>query len=358
MVAHSRILFYLNDLPLTSSTLCASNLAGALAREGHGVDVLSPGGGLAELFAEGSCQLSIRPRLRQFPWRLLERTVLLPHLRARDFDVVHVHRLEDIVAGKWFARKLRIPLVASVSHYTRHFDGWLQWSGVAAVLAGSEELRQRLRNNSGVPRERLHVVPAGVDEPSAGRAPFDCGAEAPAVVGTVVEPHRLDTLSVFLEAGRQIVEADPRTQLLVLCGAGAKQATMRSLSRASGLAKHVTFVSGGSFAKTLEQLDVCLLPDIGDGPVQLVLDVMVAARPVVAWGQRAAYVVLDDERTGLLVDKSEACGLAQAVLRLLADRELARNLGKAAREHVLAAYPNERFAKLVEGVYDGVCGAR
>jgi glycosyltransferase involved in cell wall biosynthesis len=81
--------------------------------------------------------------------------------------------------------------------------------------------------------------------------------------------------------------------------------------------------------------DVFVLPSFIEGHPKVLLEAMSCGLPCVAsniGGNRAA---VDDGRTGLLVDPTDAGALADAIERLVTDRELARRLGEAARREIV-----------------------
>jgi glycosyltransferase involved in cell wall biosynthesis len=61
--------------------------------------------------------------------------------------------------------------------------------------------------------------------------------------------------------------------------------------------------------------------------------------------------VLDGE-TGLLVPVGDVSALAEAIVRLLSDREEARRLGAAGRARVRELYAQERMVAGTTAVYD------
>ena len=113
--------------------------------------------------------------------------------------------------------------------------------------------------------------------------------------------------------------------------------------------------------KTLAQHDVMLFPTGygGEGFPGVVIDAYSAGIPVVATRWRYAAEVIEDDRTGLIVESRDAENLAVAITRLLEEETLLRRLKSGAREraesyHVDAVIPSllERMG-LVQGREDG-----
>ena len=62
-----------------------------------------------------------------------------------------------------------------------------------------------------------------------------------------------------------------------------------------------------------------------------------------------------DGETGILVPPRDADALAEQILRVLADKALAEELGRAGRERVQSYFTIQRVVDEVEEIYAQVC---
>jgi glycosyltransferase involved in cell wall biosynthesis len=84
------------------------------------------------------------------------------------------------------------------------------------------------------------------------------------------------------------------------------------------------------------------------------MEAMALERPVVAVASAGpAEIVLDGE-SGLLAPPRNTYAIAERVIRLLRDRDLAARLGRAARERIRTAFRPEQAARMTEEVYRAV----
>ena len=82
-------------------------------------------------------------------------------------------------------------------------------------------------------------------------------------------------------------------------------------------------------------VDVVVVPSvIPDALSRVIVEAMSAGRPVIGTRVGGTPELVVDGVTGLLVDRSDADGLARAMTRLLGDEPLRTRLGDAARAHV------------------------
>jgi glycosyltransferase involved in cell wall biosynthesis len=82
------------------------------------------------------------------------------------------------------------------------------------------------------------------------------------------------------------------------------------------------------------------------------IEAMACGLPVVATRVAGPSDVIDDGRTGLLVEPGGATALAVAIERVVRDPELAHALASAGQAHVLATYTAARLVEQTAGVFE------
>lgn len=85
-----------------------------------------------------------------------------------------------------------------------------------------------------------------------------------------------------------------------------------------------------------------------------VVEAMAAGSPLIASRAGGIKEIVSDGRTGLLFDAEDSDGLADQIERLLADRELAAQLGTAARAQVIAHYSETAVAQQTRAFYEEI----
>ncbi|MGB9980364.1 glycosyltransferase family 4 protein [Methanobacterium sp.] len=80
--------------------------------------------------------------------------------------------------------------------------------------------------------------------------------------------------------------------------------------------------------------DVVVVPSISESFGIVVLEAMASGKPVVATNVGGIPEVVNKE-TGILVNPEDPVGLAEAIDKILQNKELKENMGKTAREHVM-----------------------
>jgi glycosyltransferase involved in cell wall biosynthesis len=75
------------------------------------------------------------------------------------------------------------------------------------------------------------------------------------------------------------------------------------------------------------------------------LEFMSCARPVILGVDGQARIILEEARSGLIIEPENVEALANAIQSLAANRELARELGRSGREHILRKFSRRQTAE-------------
>jgi glycosyltransferase involved in cell wall biosynthesis len=141
-------------------------------------------------------------------------------------------------------------------------------------------------------------------------------------------------LLLLLEATKCIVKESPNTKLL-LGGIGFEE--LAPFVDQMGLQDHVVYAGARKFEEVplfYAACDVIVCPALADGFCFLLAEASACGVPVVATRCGAHPERVIHRKTGFLVEP-DASSLADAVLRILWDENLARRMGEAGRKHAL-----------------------
>ncbi len=199
---------------------------------------------------------------------------------------------------------------------------------------------------TGARPSRLEVIGNGTDVP-AQTEPL--AAERPTIVTVARIEERYKGHDAMLRALPLVLAKVPDAQWIVI-GEGSLRAGLEALARSSGIERSVRFLGAVSDEQRnvwLRRASVLAMPSrlpaggfAGEGFGIAYLEAGAYGKPVVAGNAGGALDAVLDGETGLLVDPRDTDALAQALVTLLLDRQLAARLGEAGRERALAhAWP-------------------
>jgi glycogen synthase len=305
----------------------------------------------------------------------LPATRLIPRL-AIDADLIHVHLGEDLAVlplALWTSRRRGLPLVVTIHCSLRHtlrvsdsrtavlktIGGQIELVGTRsadAVIVLTDRLAGLLERE-GLPPERVHVIPTGVDRElfRPGKADPLPGVPERRVtfVGRLVVAKGVD---VLLEAARHL----PPDVHVVFVGDGELRSWLRERADRIGLGHriHLTgFVPHDVVPAMLEHSKALVLPSLYEELGSVLLEAMEARVPIVASRVGGIPAIVRHGIDGLLVPPSEPRALAEALTQVLTDPALSR---RRARGDATSSRGRDwpSMARKVRGVYEAVIGSR
>jgi glycosyltransferase involved in cell wall biosynthesis len=98
--------------------------------------------------------------------------------------------------------------------------------------------------------------------------------------------------------------------------------------------------------------DVFAFPSIQEGQGIALLEAQASAKPVVAFRVGGVNEAVSDGNSGLLVERGDTDGLAEAILKILSNSRLRERMGRKGREFVLQNFTWDLCAKTMLGVYN------
>ena len=215
----------------------------------------------------------------------------------------------------------------------------------AAIVTVSNHMRERLIA-LGAPAARVHVNYYGVDTRCfAGADPASAEPRFVAVGRFVEKKAPQLTLVAFQRAMREVPDAR-----LTMIGDGPLLAPCRELAWGLGIGHAVKFrgarpphevAAAMRSARAFLQHSIRASTGDSEGTPVAVLEAGATGLPVVATRHEGIPEVVREGQTGLLVDERDVDGMAAHIITLARSPDLAAQLGKTARAHVIARFSLE-----------------
>jgi glycosyltransferase involved in cell wall biosynthesis len=264
----------------------------------------------------------------------------------RSYDVIYVvhgrlHAFPAAIAGKWLSKPV---LVKPGRGGEAHFDlsvvhrkrllGPFFARGIArnttAWVANTREIAADL-SRWGVPQERVHTIPNGIDIPGDGRRQRSNGLVRFLSMGRLDSEKRVDqTIRAFAA-----LSADTPARLTIL-GDGPCRQELEALSQRLGQEKRIVFAGAvADVTPYLREADVYLSTSMSEGMSNALLEAMShGVMPVVSRVSGADDVV-DEGVSGLLFPPGDETALATRLAEALSmTSERRRATGEAAQAAV------------------------
>ncbi len=237
---------------------------------------------------------------------------------------------------------------------------------VHRYTAVSADLADWLVGTVGVPLTRVHQIYNGVDverfQPRRGLrqafGPENFVHPGTLIVGTVGRMQGVKDQVTLVRAVLRLISMDPEARerlRLVLVGDGPLRQQSQDLLRQSG-AEHLAWLPGEQedVPRLMQGMDVFVLPSLGEGISNTILEAMACGLPVIATRVGGNPELVEEGETGMLVPPADPEALAQALRRYLQDGTLLRRHGAAGRKKVLASFSQTNMVEGYLKVYDSV----
>jgi glycosyltransferase involved in cell wall biosynthesis len=284
--------------------------------------------------------------------------------------VVHAHLFEASLVAMSVAWLLGIKTRISTRHYSSYhhdyhpqavrYDRWIN-ACATRLLAVSRVVEQVLVEREGVPRAKVTVLPHGFSmahfsEESAERvqvirAKYAIGPGP--CIGVISRFTHWKGLQIVIPAFARVRAQHPTATLVLANAVGDYAAEVRRM---------LSELPEGSYRCIAFELDVAALLQAFDifvhVPIdatseaygQVYVEALAAGRPMVCTLSGIAHDVVVHEQNALVVPYEDVNTTAESILRLLADRELARALGAQGQRDVVR-YDVTSMARTLESIY-------
>ena len=271
--------------------------------------------------------------------------------------------------GTLCGRLARVPRLMSAIHSTgkisrvrrRLLINRLTFRFVDRVTALSQTHRAYLIKQERIDPAKIELVPNGIDVDRFAKAQASARlreqlglADGWPVVGIVAMLRPEKAHDVFLQAAARVLTQVPTARFLIV-GDGPERPRLEALAKALGIADHVNFLGArGDVPDCLSLFDVAVLssrPVVETLSVS-VLEYMAAGKPVVATRVGSLPDLVEEGRSGFLVEPGDATAIAERILQLLRDPALAERMGKAGQERVRRHYTVEQMVQQYEALFE------
>jgi glycosyltransferase involved in cell wall biosynthesis len=279
------------------------------------------------------------------------------YLLRNDIDVLVCCQNKDVRIGARTARQAGIKAIFArqgvqnltnrkkyIVPFTRYIDG---------LITNTISIKQTYEEFGWFPQDFIHVVYNGVEvrdmPPIILQEAFDLPPESK----TIFSAGRLDYQKGFdllIEVAARAAHEDLQWQFVV-AGEGKQKRPLRALAEKKNVADRMHFIG---FSEQIPSLvrgaDVFVLPSRYEGMPNALLEAMAAGKACVATEVNGAVELIETGRTGMLVQPENPVQLFEKIQLLLTDDALRKDIGAAARRHVLDKFSYEAMTDQLEAL--------
>lgn len=297
---------------------------------------------------------ALKPRVGDFDlvhdnqclgWDILKIEKLFPTIVTLHHPITKDRELEMSHAPNWWKRRS-----------LRRWYSFVEMQGKVAskmprIVVVSENSINDINNDMGVSRDRMRLVPVGVD-PDLFKPLPHVARQSGRLITTASADVALKGLSYLLEA--MAILRSTRDIRLTIIGKPRPGHSM-DLIESLGLKPHIDFVSGVSDERIVElyaEAELAVVPSLYEGFSLPAIEAMSTGICLVATdGGALPEVTGTDGDTVLQCPTADAQALANTIARGLDDAELRARVGAAGRQRVVSRWSWSHCAALTVDQY-------
>lgn len=290
---------------------------------------------------------------------------LIRLINSQKPDIIHTHlfqpRIYTTIANVFSRRTILIThkhnRVNPIKHNIFIILEMLSSIFNKKIIAISQSVKESLQNYEFIPGKKIVVLPNAIEYQIFNEsANFrDEIGRNEHTIGTIGRLEKQKGIEYLLLAMRQILSKFPDAKLEII-GDGSQAGKLKSLCEKLCISNSVFFF--GKFVDVIpfyRRMDVFVLSSIYEGFGIVLLEAMASAVPVVATNVGGVKEVVSDMSSGLLVPSKNPAAIANAVVQIFENQELAKRLSDEGMKRAKLFDINEHINKL-DSLYTNLLG--
>ena len=300
---------------------------------------------------------------------------LARHIAELQPDIVHTHSSKAGIIGRLAAAKFDSVKTVHTIHGmsfnrtqpapVRFVYRALEWWAAArtdALISVADAMTDQAVAACVAPPEKFRTIYSGLetdwyqpDSETRRRVRSEWGvSEDTIIVGTVARLFDNKGYEQLIEAMPSAVRSNAGLHFVWVGDGARKPQYMHRLGELE-LADRVTLtglVPPRRVAELMCGFDMLVHVSRWEGLPRAVVQAQLTEVPVISGNNDGAPEVVQDGRTGLLLDVDDSAGLSQAITRLAGDANLRAAMGREGRAHCLDRFDHRRMADRIERLYE------
>ena len=290
------------------------------------------------------------------------------------FDVIHAHDWLVANAAKALKNAFDIPIVATI-HATEagrnsgiHDDTqryindteWLLTYEATEVIVNSNYMKNHVQGLFGLPFDKINVIPNGINLTNFNGVDRDYDFR---------RQYAMDNEKIILYVGRLVYEKGVQHLIsampkilenyhdakLIIAGKGGMLDELKGQAEAIGLSNKVYFtgyLNSKQVQKMYKCADVAVFPSTYEPFGIVALEAMLAGVPTVVSDIGGLNEIVDHGVNGMKSYAGNSNSIADSVISLLYDKQLAANVSKKAKQKVKEEFNWNKIAQNTHYIYE------
>jgi glycosyltransferase involved in cell wall biosynthesis len=284
------------------------------------------------------------------------------YCKAHNIKLVHAHDIHSMVNGALM--KLAMPSIKLL--YTFHFGNYpnieknkYYFEKIFTkipdqlIAVGTRQAAEIARTYN-IPEHRIKTIYNGVHDYGLADQQTDADRrDGKVTFGSLSTLTTQKGIEVLIDAVERLNNKHPDKFSVVIVGDGPLKEKLTGLCSSKNLDGVITFPGWVEDANInmLPKFDVFVQSSKWEAMSVVILEAMSAGKPIVATNVGENHIVLENEKSAIIVSPNDPQGLADAMERVLDDKALRVRLGSNARQRFGDNYTVEKMAENYDCLY-------
>ncbi len=255
-------------------------------------------------------------------------------------DVFHINSAKMGGAGIFSGRLLGVPKIIFTGHgwafneprplWQKSLIKFFTWATIFfahKTICVSEKTKKDVSNWPFI-KNKLEVIYNGINK-------FDLVERTDKIftVGTIAELHKIKGLDILLTAWSKFIKN--RSAKLIIIGGGEEKENLQNMANNLGISDSVIFKGFIDNARSLlSTFDIFVLPSRSEAMPYAPLEAGLAGLPVIATSVGGIPEIIENDESGILIEKENPEALLSALIKLFENQDLRKKLGENLKNKV------------------------
>lgn len=294
-------------------------------------------------------------------------------LRKEGFAIVHTHSSKAGFIGRLAAKLAGVPIIIYTPHghvfygyfnrfLTRFFISLERWAATFTdkIITLTERGKEEYLSFKIAPPEKFTAIYSGIRFEKFLNIQIDSKLRKKAlglsedclVIGTVGRLVPIKGHFYLIDAMRYLLKEIPGVTLLII-GEGPLKHKLESQVDKMGLTQAIKFLNfQENIQNILSILDLFVLPSLNEGMGRVIVEAQISGLPIVATQVGGIPDLVIDGVNGFLISPKNPELLAQAMIKILKNNELAKKMGELGKRGALQKFGAKQMIGKIEFLYD------
>lgn len=282
-------------------------------------------------------------------------------LKNSRIDIIHTHNYKSNFYALFSSLGMNMSLIATCHNWLGNTAKMKFYANLDKfflnrfdrVIAVSDNIKQEILRQKIQPKKVL-TIPNGIDikrfsgnvDGNGLRREFGIEQDCK-IIGTIGRLTKEKGHTVLLAASEKVLQKYPKAVFLLVGDGPLREDLEKKVGKSSVIFTGVR----NDMPSVYSAIDVFVLPSLNEGLPMVLLEAMCSKKPIVATKVGAIPTVVNNTKTGLLVDPGDENQLAKALLYLLCDEDKGKLMGEEGYKTVSNNFSSQKMAEKYVEVY-------